>query len=470
MHRRFVRRIPSAEYVTPHHLGGKRVVRGIVTRCDNPLPLRSWGCAEQDGSVGDADNFRLYHKPLLHYRTTPTTKAALKDETLHIRLAGVDAPELAHFGHPAQPYSAEALDHLTKLVLGKTVDVRLYSKDRYGRVVGMAHVRTLPWPFRKRNVSEEMLRAGLATVYTAGGAEYGGMKARFDALQEEAQASLKSRLLAATAGFVVRTRLMSSTSKATKEARSREFVDITGASSNDALRFLKASSWRLEPALDAFYNDPSACRAAELLQQQTNGGAVGKNLEKLWERYQDPKNPAESDFDGTTLYCEDLQIEPSDVVMLALAWLLKAPTMPRFSKKGFVEGWKPIGKDTVDLQRAYLSRLRSEMRDPETFRKIYNFTFDYMKTEGQKSLQLDIASELWNTLIPLDPDSPFSPHHLEMWQQFLVKRGSKAVSRDTWNLFLEFTRTIDPNFEQYDEEAAWPSIIDDFVSDVREGK
>ena len=28
----------------------------------------------------------------------------------------------------------------------------------------------------------------------------------------------------------------------------------------------------------------------------------------------------------------------------------------------------------------------------------------------------------------------------------------KAISRDTWNLLLEFTLTIDENFSNYDEE------------------
>lgn len=48
--------------------------------------------------------------------------------------------------------------------------------------------------------------------------------------------------------------------------------------------------------------------------------------------------------------------------------------------------------------------------------------------------ELEIAHELWNLLIPLDPDSTFSSAHLGWWQEFLVQRGSKAVSKDTWNL------------------------------------
>lgn len=47
-------------------------------------------------------------------------------------------------------------------------------------------------------------------------------------------------------------------------------------------------------------------------------------------------------MNGTLLYCEDLKVDPEDVVMLAVAWLTKAPTMGRFAKKEWVEGWTSL--------------------------------------------------------------------------------------------------------------------------------
>lgn len=48
--------------------------------------------------------------------------------------------------------------------------------------------------------------------------------------------------------------------------------------------------------------------------------------------------------------------------------------------------------------------------------------------------ELDIATGLWEMMIPLDPDSEFSKEHLQWWTDFLVSKGSKSVSKDTWNL------------------------------------
>ncbi|GAA6044281.1 hypothetical protein JCM8097_002110 [Rhodosporidiobolus ruineniae] len=254
-----------------------------------------------------------------------------------------------------------------------------------------------------------------------------------------------------------------STSKSTKDVRTREFVDITGATPSDATRFLRSTSWRLEAALDAFYADPRASAKAS-----SGLNNVTKNLEALWDRYSDPANPTEIGMEGTMQYCQDLGVNPEDVVMLALAWFTKAPTMGRFARKGWLEAWQGIRGDTLESQRAHITTLRNQLTDADTFRRVYNFAFEYAKAEGQKSMQFEIAQELWKLLVPLDPASSFPANHLSWWVQFLEEKGSRAVSKDTWNLFLDFVRSIDPAFREYDEEAAWPSLIDDFVVFARE--
>ncbi|THH28088.1 hypothetical protein EUX98_g6110 [Antrodiella citrinella] len=179
LYRRFARRIPNGDWVTPDVLAGKRWIKGYVT------------------NVGDNDNFRVYHTPAfgwrwpLKFRRIPTRRDKLQHQTIHIRIAGVDAPEGAHFGRPGQPYAPEALTWLKSQVEGKTVYCQLFRKDQYGRIVGSAYVpRALvpAWMSKGKNVSVEMLRAGWAVTYEQAGAEYGGLgKEAFLAIQAEAQ-------------------------------------------------------------------------------------------------------------------------------------------------------------------------------------------------------------------------------------------------------------------------------------------
>ncbi|KAH9856144.1 SNase-domain-containing protein [Lenzites betulinus] len=180
---RHLRRIRNGEYVTTEMLARKRWRKGYVT------------------SVGDADNFRLYHTPgigwkwPLKFRSIPTQRADLKNETLHVRIAGVDAPELSHFGNPAQPYAAESLAWLKGKVDGRFVHCQFIRKDQYGRIVSMVRLppRFLPaWLAKGKDLSLEMLRAGCASVYEQTGAEYGksGLE-EFLRVQKEAQRTKK---------------------------------------------------------------------------------------------------------------------------------------------------------------------------------------------------------------------------------------------------------------------------------------
>ncbi|GAA6044280.1 hypothetical protein JCM8097_002109 [Rhodosporidiobolus ruineniae] len=167
---RFGRRVRTVDDLRAADYSPRRL-RGTVVRC------------------GDADNFRFFHLPLFRPFLRPArTRTGLAGQTLHVRLAGVDAPELPHFGKPEQPFAREALGLLTKTLQGKRVVVELYQKDRYGRVVGHAYVRRFPF-FRRRSVSEIMLEAGYATVYRQAGAVYGGKGAldRLTALEAAAR-------------------------------------------------------------------------------------------------------------------------------------------------------------------------------------------------------------------------------------------------------------------------------------------
>ncbi|RCI07053.1 putative endonuclease lcl3 [Rhizopus stolonifer] len=140
-------------------------------------------------AVGDSDNFRLYHTPGFGWgwiRGVPKTRKELQNQTIAIRIAGVDAPESAHFGMPAQPFSAEAKELLTNMVLNKNVSVRLLSRDQYSRVVAMAYVRNPPF-YLKKNVSLEMVKAGLASLYVAKGAQYDGILDKLKKHEEKAK-------------------------------------------------------------------------------------------------------------------------------------------------------------------------------------------------------------------------------------------------------------------------------------------
>ncbi|KAK9698225.1 hypothetical protein RND81_08G089700 [Saponaria officinalis] len=224
----------------------------------------------------------------------------------------------------------------------------------------------------------------------------------------------------------------------------QQFMAITGASEKVALQTLKASDWHLEGAFDVFYSHP-----------QIKSFMDTRHLEELYNRYKDPY----ADMilaDGITLLCNDLQVDPQDIVMLVISWHMKAATMCEFTKQEFIGGWQSLGVDSLEKFRERIPYIRSELKDEQKFREIYIFAFSWAKEK--KSLAFDTAIGMWQLLFA-EKQWPLIDH----WCQFLQARHNKAISRDTWAQLLEFVRTVDPQLTNYDAEGAWPYLIDEFV-------
>lgn len=52
---------------------------------------------------------------------------------------------------------------------------------------------------------------------------------------------------------------------------------------------------------------------------------------------------------------------------------------------------------------------------------------------------------------------------LSLSRRFLEKNHVKGINRDVWREYLNFTRTIGADMDKYDPNAAWPSLLDEFV-------
>ncbi|THH04418.1 hypothetical protein EW145_g5538 [Phellinidium pouzarii] len=269
------------------------------------------------------------------------------------------------------------------------------------------------------------------------------------------------------------------------EANITQFCSVTGSSLKDARKFLEKYK-RLDAAIDSYYNNPNQFGGAS--SKKTEADRIAR-LGALFEKYKDPHED-EITIDGTIKLCEDLGVNPENVVLLAVAYELKSPSMGTWTRKGWVDGWRSLGQDTIEGMTTTLAQLSTKLAsDPQYFQQVYSYTFSFALAEGQRSLRIEDAQGFWNLLIPfgiaggalrhatseedgddvMDGDEEgWRDEHTEWWFEFLKEKGGRGISRDTWMMFLEFVRSIDSNFEKYDETSSWPSTIDNFVEWVRE--
>ncbi|GBG61594.1 hypothetical protein CBR_g22391 [Chara braunii] len=231
----------------------------------------------------------------------------------------------------------------------------------------------------------------------------------------------------------------------------RQFISVTDASERVALAALRACEWNVEVAFEYYFNQPPARPAVDV-----------SKLDELYQRFKDP-NMDMILAEGVQQFCDALEVDPGDIVMLVIAWHMKAATMCEFSRSEFVSGLQSLGVDSIDKLKLLLPNLRAELRDESKFREIYQYAFGFAKEKGQKSLALDTAIGMWRLLFAERP-WPL----VDQWCQFLQLKHNKAISKDTWCQLWEFARTIDPSMSNYDVEGAWPYLIDEFVEYIQQ--
>lgn len=185
-----------------------------------------------------------------------------------------------------------------------------------------------------------------------------------------------------------------------------------------------------------------------------------QNIETLFSKYKD-KNADCILAHGTEKLCLDLELDPTEFRVLLLAWKLNVSQMCRFTRKEFLDGCKSLKVDSISKLKSKLAIVEHEIDDKDMFKDLYRFTYGFGLDveDGQRTLPTPEAIDLWKLVF-----SKRNPVFLDDWFTFLNESKVKGISRDTWNMFLHLIETVRPDFTNYDESEAWPSLFDEFVA------
>lgn len=189
--------------------------------------------------------------------------------------------------------------------------------------------------------------------------------------------------------------------------------------------------------------------------------------EELFNKYKEADENSISPA-GMEKLCTAISVDPADVLMLVLAWSLGAGQMGYFSHSEWQSGLGKLGSvaSEAELKERLEDIHKSTLRDPDALRELHIFAHKFCREERKKNI--DVGSAV--AMLQLLHGDAF-PKHVPKLAEFLQGHdtaGKRGVSADEWAMLLNFCNEIAPDCSNFQDDGAWPLLLDDYVEWYRE--
>lgn len=196
--------------------------------------------------------------------------------------------------------------------------------------------------------------------------------------------------------------------------------------------------------------------------RKSSKGPSAKSITAMFTKYAElGDSPGEAvDMSGICQLGEDIGVDAAtDVSILVLCWKLGAKAKPgHVMEAEWAEGMERLGADSTDKLKEQLPSFDLGFMEGDEFREFYKFAFQFSREGTHRTIERDVAAPLLQMV--MGPRSRYTEKFVEFLQQC---PANTRVTFDQWSSFLEFSNTVKDDFQGYDEEGAWPILLDEFV-------
>ena len=163
-------------------------------------------------------------------------------------------------------------------------------------------------------------------------------------------------------------------------------------------------------------------------------------------------------------------LDPADRRVLFLAWLAEASRMGYFTRAEWARACRKLRAGLPAAVAAALAPLAAAVDAPRSpdFASFFEFAFRYCLTDAsQKIVDLGTAREMLSLALPAEEGR--CPHRRPLLAFLAQQKEYKCLNADQWRGIGRFVREVGPGCADFDDDGAWPLLLDNYVEWVRKG-
>jgi len=204
---------------------------------------------------------------------------------------------------------------------------------------------------------------------------------------------------------------------------------------------------------------------AAIVRRMSSGKKSSESSTAYADLFDEYKSTSEGSIgpDGVERLCTAMGVEPSDVLVLVLAWVMRVTQMGYISREEWTSATARLGcSSSAGTLRQELEGIHKQtLADIERLRDLHQFTHKFCREGQRKNIDVQSAKIMLSIVL-----GPLFGEHVRSLADFMETKPTLAktgVSLDEWMMILQFCREIKPDCSNFQDDGAWPLLLDDYA-------
>jgi DCN1-like protein 1/2 len=228
---------------------------------------------------------------------------------------------------------------------------------------------------------------------------------------------------------------------------------------------LTGASWNVQQALDNYFNNTGGNLSVSTTTKEMDD-VFAKYKEIGLKETGDPSIDA-IQGDGLVELFNDLAVDPTSISAFVVCYKFNMKAAFVLTRDEWLGTLSDYSVTSFNSLKQKVPQWKNELKNSDDYRSFYIFVFEYSKEHGSRTLPHEVAVPTWKVI--LGDKSILTYKYLDKWCEYVEKDYNKAIMKDTWVQFLEFIKS-GIELTKYEDDGAWPSVIDGFVDYMKEKK